>query len=98
MHIHTNEHTGGGSVICLSTSYAKQIDLLTETLWTRSVPGAISLAAERRCAQEVEAMAALVRHSGSEAEPVGAAGMDLPDAVLLVPRVRAVDDCDWKRQ
>lgn len=89
---------GGCSVICLPTSYEKQKDVLTETLWTGSVPGAISLAAERRCAQEVEAVAALVGHSGPKAEPVGAAGMDLPDAVLLVPRIRAVDDCDWKQQ
>lgn len=89
---------GGCSVIYLPTSYTKQKDLLTETLWTGSVPGAISLAAEHRCAQEVEAVAALVGHSGPEAEPVGAAGMDLPDAVLLVPRIRAVDDCDGKRQ
>lgn len=68
--------------------------LLTETLWAGPVPGAISLAAEGRRAQEVEAVVALVGHSGAEAEPVGAAGVDLTDAVLLVPRVCAVDDCD----
>lgn len=72
------------------------MDLLTETLWAGPVPGAISLAAEGRRAQEVEAVAALVGHGGAEAEPVGAGGVDLPDAVLLVSRIRTVDDCHGK--
>lgn len=89
-------HTLGHMYVCdmSSISYSKQVDLLTETLWAGPVPGAISLAAKRRCAQEVEAVAALVGHSGPKAEPVGAVGMDLPDAVLLVPRICTVDDCD----
>ena len=86
------------SEICPFTSYLKQMDLLTETLWAGPVPGAISLAAEGRCAQEVEAVVALVGHGGAKAEPVGAAGMDLPDAVLLVPGICTVDDCHGKRQ
>lgn len=68
--------------------------LLTETLGAGTVPCAISLAAEHRGAQDVEAMVALVGHSGAIAEPVRAAGMDLTNAVFLVPRICAVDDCN----
>lgn len=86
----------GFSEICPFDSYLRQRDLLTETLWAGPVPGAVALAAEGRCAQEVEAVVALVGHSGAEAKPVGPAGVDLPDAVLLVPRIRTVDDCHGK--
>lgn len=78
-------------------SYLKRpMDLLTETLWAWPVPSAVPLAAEGRCAQEVEAVVALVGHGGAEAEPVGATGVDLPHAVLLVPRISTVDDCHGK--
>lgn len=43
-------------------------------------------------------MVALVRHGGAKAEPVWAAGVDLTDAVLLVPRICAVDDCNQEGQ
>lgn len=43
-------------------------------------------------------MVALVRHRGAIAEPVRAAGVDLTDAVFLVPRIRTVDDCNGMRQ
>lgn len=42
-------------------------------------------------------MVALVRHSGAITEPVRAAGMDLTDAVALVPRICTVDDCNGTR-
>lgn len=43
-------------------------------------------------------MVASVRHSGAVAEPVRAAGMDLTQAVFLVPRIGAVDDCNERGQ
>lgn len=43
-------------------------------------------------------MVALVRHRGAVAEPVRAAGMDLTDAVFLVPRVCTVNDCNGTGQ
>ena len=43
-------------------------------------------------------MVALVRHGGAVAEPVRAAGMDLTQAVFLVPRIGAVDDCNERGQ
>lgn len=72
----------------------RAVHLLTETLGAGAVPRAIALAAEHRGAQEVEAVVALVRHYGAVAEPVRAAGMDLANAVLLVPGVCTVDDCN----
>jgi hypothetical protein len=78
----------GGSVFPL------RLHLLTETLGAWPVPGAISLAAERGSAQEVEAVVALVGHGRSKAEPMRAAGMNLTDAVFLVPGICTVDDCN----
>lgn len=43
-------------------------------------------------------MVALVRHSGSVIETVWAAGVDLTNAVFLVPRICAVDDCNGTGQ
>ena len=43
-------------------------------------------------------MVALVRHHGAIAEPVRAAGMDLTNAVFLVPGVCTVDDCNGTGQ
>lgn len=43
-------------------------------------------------------MVALVRHRGAVAEPVRAAGVDLTNAVFLVPRIRTVDDCNGTGQ
>lgn len=63
-----------------------------ETLGAGTVPCAISLAAEHWGAQDVEAVVALVRHSGAEAEPVWAAGVDLTNTVFLVSRICTVDD------
>lgn len=39
-------------------------------------------------------MVALVRHGGAVAERVRAAGVDLTNAVFLVPRICTVDDCN----
>ena len=39
-------------------------------------------------------MGALVRHCRAVAEPVWAAGVDLTNAVFLVPRICTVDDCN----
>lgn len=71
--------------------------LLTETLGVGTVPCAISLTAEHRGTQEVEATVALVRHGGAVTEPVRAAGVDLANAVFLVSGVCTVDDCNGTR-
>lgn len=99
MHVYTQTHmharTEGGSFFDMDhPTVTSNRHLLTETLGPGPVPGAISLAAEHRGAQKIEAVVALVGHSGAKAEPVWATGVDLADAVLLVPGICTVDDCN----
>ena len=71
-------------------------EVLTQALGQGAIPGTIPLTGDGAGAQQVVAWAAPVRHSGLEAVAMWPTGQYLPDAVLYMARLCAVDN--WKKR